>query len=48
MLKVIFTDWLTKWDNELYYDVFLLANNYTTHAVTVKFKHEDRIFIYEH
>ena len=45
MTKYIFTDWLTKWDNELRHDVLLLVDNCTAHVVTVKFKHINLVFL---
>ncbi|VVC37407.1 DDE superfamily endonuclease domain [Cinara cedri] len=37
MTKEIFTEWLTKWDNEIRHNVLLLIDKCTTHVVTVKF-----------
>lgn len=45
MTKEIFTEWVTKWDNELCHDVLLLVNNCTAHVVTVEFKHINLVFL---
>ncbi|CAI6375545.1 unnamed protein product [Macrosiphum euphorbiae] len=45
MTKEIFTEWLTKWDNELRHDVLLLVDNCTAHVVTVKFEHINLVFL---
>ncbi|KAL4123077.1 hypothetical protein QTP88_015309 [Uroleucon formosanum] len=44
MTKEIFTEWLTKWDNELRHDVLLLVDNCTAHVVAVKFKLINLVF----
>lgn len=43
-INEIFTDWLIK-DNEFFHDIFLLADNYTAYAVTVKFNHTKFVIV---